>query len=157
MIEHVIDTGDTGQLKIEDYTDESDMTVELWVRSLSPVSISQLPWTYSKDGNKDGWKSFDFVDTTLWQRLGVVYLGTKTQTFVLHLGDTNTSQLNGPTDHSIQVHGYIEPADAPTSPKTIRVRVDGQWRRAVPYLNNNGTWMQVVPYVRTERGWKEVE
>lgn len=158
MIEHIISTGDTGSLKIQDNTDNpSLMTVELWVKSSSPVNIPNLPWTYSVNGSQNSWKSFNFTNTTLWQYLGGVYVGTL-RTAALILGATNTSQLAGPTTHEIELAGYVEPIN-PTPPSgegsngEVRVLVDGVYRRATPYVNVNDVWTVATPYVRSERGW----
>lgn len=164
MIEHIITTGDTGRLKIEDRTDDPDqMTVVLFVQSLSPVSISQLPWAYSKDATRSGWNSFNFRDTTLWQGLGSVYVGDSVQSFTLHLGDSGTSQLGGPTDHQVSLFGYVAPEDpidpGPTGPtinRNMYVKVGDLYKRATPYVNVNGVWQIAQPFVRTERGWSEM-
>lgn len=159
MEEHVINTGDTGRLRIKDYTDDPDkMYVEMAVQSLSPVSIPQLPWTYSKDASMSGWKSFNFTDTTMWQNLGSVYLGTSVREFTLHLGSTGTSHLNGPTDQKISVSGYVAPPDgggSTTPPTDVYIKVGTAWKKATPYVNVNGVW--VIPekiLVRTPNGWK---
>lgn len=155
MIEHILDTGDTGRLKIEDRTDEASKNVELWVQSLSPVSIPDLPWTYSINSSRSSWKSFNFVDTTMWQRLAEVYAGTN-ETFTLHLGDTGTSQLNGPTDHQINLAGYIPSTSGPTGSGQVVIKAGGVYKNATPYVKHNGVWKIAQPFVRGERGWTEV-
>lgn len=155
MIEHILATGDKGQLRIRDNTDDAGlMNVEMAVRSLSPVSIPQMPWTYSINGIMSGWKSFNFKDTTLWQNLGVVHVGTA-QRFTLHLGGTGTSQLGGPTDHQIDLYGYVPPSGGGGSGK-VRIKIDGVYKLATPFVNVNGVWKQATPLVRSERGWTQL-
>lgn len=151
-IESVITTGDVGRLKIVDKTDdESLMTVEMWAQSLSPVAIPQLPWTYSINTTMSSWKSFNFANTTVWQKLGSVYVGA-TENFTLHLGNTGTPQLNGPTNHNIQLFGSTADTGSAALDKiTIK---DGNARRTVvPYVNVNGVWKPARAYVRTDQGW----
>lgn len=156
MIEKVLTTGDTGRLKVIDNTDDSGlMTADMWVQSLSPVSIPQLPWSYSIDGNRVSWKAFNFKATTMWQKLGTVYVG-KAQTFILHLGVTGTSHLQGPTDLEVSLFGY-QPGSGPSPGKgSVNIKVDGVYKKAIPYVNDNGVWKQAQPLVRTENGWKEL-
>lgn len=154
MIEYVKDTGDDGQLKIEDKTDDSDlMTVELWLKSSSPVSVPELPWAYSVDGAGTSWRSFNFTDTTLWQRIHIAHVGTS-ETFTMHLGDTNTSQLEGPTDLEINLAGYVEPDGSQSG--LVDVRVDGSWKKAVPYVRHGGSWKKAQAFVKTSQGWEPV-
>lgn len=169
MIEKVIDTGDTGRLRIQDKTDGPDKVVELWVQSLSPVSIPNLPWAYSIDGLRSTWKSFNFLNTTMWQRLGLVFVGTDKKDFVLHLGETGTSQLEGPTDLEIEIYGYIpseeppeEPAPEPDPdepvlpPRLVNIKVGDIWKRAQVYVRVNGVWKRASPWVYGVDGWKEI-
>ncbi|MCA1806538.1 MAG: hypothetical protein LC687_01545 [Actinobacteria bacterium] len=156
MIEHTVDTGDTGRLKILDKTDDTDdMTVELFVQSLSPVSIPQLPWTYSINTSISSWKSFNFQDTTMWQRLSVVYVGTA-ENFTLYLEDTGTSQLQGPTELEIDLYGYVPTVDPGPDPKRVNIKVGNQYKKATPYIKVDGVWKVAVPFVRVERGWTEI-
>ena len=36
-----------------------------------------------------------------------------------------------------------------------RIRVNGQWKDAVPYVRVNGQWKEAVPYTRVNSQWKE--
>lgn len=37
----------------------------------------------------------------------------------------------------------------------VRLRVNGEWKEAVPYVRVNGQWKEAVPYVRVNNQWKE--
>lgn len=39
--------------------------------------------------------------------------------------------------------------------KYMKLRVNGQWKEAVPYVRVNGQWKQAKPYVRINGQWKE--
>lgn len=152
MIEHIITTGDTGRLKIVDNTDNPGlMTAELWIQSLSPVSVPALPWTYSIDETISTWKSFNFVNTTVWQKLKDQYVGTS-RTVTLHLGSTGTSQLNGPTNQTINLYGYVPPEPIVVV-ATVKVKVGSTYKTAIPYVRVNGVWTVAHPYIKTVNGW----
>lgn len=145
MIERIMNTGDQGRLRIIDRTDEAGRTVEFWIRSLSPVSIPQLPWAYSVDGVKTSWKSFNFASTTVWQKLGVIYVGYAQQV-VLHLGTTGKPQLGGPTDFLVDLLGGIS---------TCTIVVDGVPKKAIAFVNVEGEWKTATMLVQHNSVWKE--
>lgn len=37
----------------------------------------------------------------------------------------------------------------------VKVRVNGVWKDAIPYVRVNGTWKEAVPYIRVNGTWKE--
>ena len=39
--------------------------------------------------------------------------------------------------------------------KYIKVRVNGTWKDAVPYVRVNGQWKEAKPYIRVNGTWKE--
>jgi len=139
-------TGDTGVLIVQDNTDGTDKTVDLWIQSTSTKAIPQLPWTYSLDGVMQPWKSFNFTDTVLRQHLGLVYVGYA-ETFTLHLGPTATTQMGGPTDFTVDLnqHGV----------NTVSILVGGVWKKAIPFVRDGGVWKPAAAYVMTGSVWKE--
>lgn len=145
MVEHLKDTGDEGRLKIIDRTNTKDRTVEFWVQSLSPIIIPNLAWTYSIDGVKKSWKSYNFKGTTVWQRLGIFYVPYG-QEVTLHMGKTNSSELAGPTDFTIQLAKGIS---------AVMVKVSGVYKRAIPYVKHAGVWKQASAHVNVGGTWKE--
>lgn len=47
-------------------------------------------------------------------------------------------------------------ADLPTiDVSTIRLRVNGTWKKAIPYLRVNGTWKKCKAYLRVSGSWKK--
>lgn len=42
-----------------------------------------------------------------------------------------------------------------TSARPIRIRVNGQWKQAVPYVRVNGQWKKAQAYIRANNSWKE--
>lgn len=152
MIEHTTETGTGGQLKVVDKTDDPDlMMAEAWIYYPNVLDVPQLPWTYSVDGVMDSWKSFNFSGGAAWQLLGGVHVGNA-ETFTLHLGDTGTTELNGPTDLAVNLFGHVP--EGGVEDALVRVRHDGSWKKAIPYVNVDGSWKQAIPYVRTPEGWK---
>lgn len=149
MIEHTIATGSYGFLKIEDRTDDPDlMMVDVFAGSTAGGAIPQMPWTYSTNGVMENWKSFNFLDVTTWQKLGSIYAGVS-QTFTLHLGNTGTIAMGGPTDLAIDLFS------APGGAVLIDVKIGGVYKKATPYVRANGVWQPAKPFVKTPSGWVE--
>jgi hypothetical protein len=156
VIENITTVGDTGRLKIEDNTDDPGlMNVVLWIQSLSPVSVPDLQWSFQKDNSAESWKSFNFLATTLWQKLATVYLGNGVENFTLKLGETGTSQLDGPFDYEVPVYGYVEPPPAIVGDvaKRASMNVNGIYKQANVYVKVSGTWTLADPYIKTPSGW----
>lgn len=42
-----------------------------------------------------------------------------------------------------------------TANKGYRIRVNGQWKEAVPYVRVNGAWKEATAYIRVNGTWKE--
>lgn len=155
MNETKLATGDRGTLIVRDYTDSTtDKHIELWIQSSTTLSVPQLPWGYSLDDVESGWQSFNFQPVVYAQRL--LYLGVgNVKTVVLHLGNTGTTALGGPTDLSVDLIGYVDPGVAPVSPSlpTISLKVGDTYKRAIPYVNDNGVWKPAQPYVLAGSRW----
>lgn len=148
MIERVIDTGNTGQLRIRDNTDNPDlMTIEFWARSSSPVSIPQMPWAYTFEGQDTNWRSYNFQSHTDWQRLLTFFVPQELQfvDYIFHLGNTNTDELGGPTDLAV--------TKDPTPQAMVNVRVDGVYKKAIPWVRISGEWKQAKGHVRNQSIW----
>lgn len=145
MIESTMPTGDVGVLVVQDNTDGSDKTVDLYIQSKSSKAIPQLPWAYSIDGVMSSWQSFNFTDSVLRQHLGLIHVGYA-EDFILHLGSTATTQLAGPTDFTVQLNQ--------SGVRTISLKVGGVWKSAVPFVNVGGVWKPAAPYVMSGSQWK---
>lgn len=146
MIEHTLVTGDTGTLIIDDNTDGPDKTVDLWIISSSTIAVPQLPWTYSLDGVIKPWQQFNFQDVVTRQHLGLIFVGPYVGDFTLHLGDTGTTQLGGPTDMDVPINGGLH---------TMSIKVGTVWKKAIPYVNVAGVWTPVEPWVMDQGAWKK--
>jgi hypothetical protein len=48
-----------------------------------------------------------------------------------------------------------EPTKQCTLGGTARLRVNGQWKEATPYVRVNGQWKEATPYTRVNNQWKE--
>ena len=42
-----------------------------------------------------------------------------------------------------------------TNARPIRIRVNGQWKQAIPYVRVNGQWKKAQAYIRANNTWKE--
>lgn len=42
-----------------------------------------------------------------------------------------------------------------TEGSVVRVRINGVWKEAMPYVRINGTWKETIPYIRANGDWKE--
>ena len=40
------------------------------------------------------------------------------------------------------------------TPRVIRLRVNGEWKKATPYVRKNGEWKKATPYIRKNNEWK---
>jgi len=138
VIEQTMPTGNVGKLIIQDKTDSTDKTVDLYIQSTSSIAVPQLPWAYSIDGVMSPWQSFSFTDSVLRQHLGLVHVGYA-EDFILHLGATGTTQLGGPTDFEVQLNQ--------SGIRTVSLNVDGVWKQAIPYVNVDGVWKPAAAYV----------
>ena len=145
MIESTLATGDKGLLIVQDNTDGSDKTVDLYIQSTSTIAIAQLPWSYSIDDAVSVVKQFNFTDTVLRQHLGLIYVGYASQ-FTLSLGNSATTQLGGPTDLVVTLnqHGV----------NTVSILVDGSYKKAVPFVRDAGVWKPAAAYVMTGSVWE---
>ena len=36
-----------------------------------------------------------------------------------------------------------------------RLKINGQWKEAIPYVRVNGQWKEAIPYIRVNNQWKE--
>jgi len=148
MIESTLATGDTGLLIVQDNTDGTDKTVDLYIQSTSTVAVPALPWSYSVDGVSSGLRQFNFTDTVLRQHLGLIYVGAGAESFTLHIDNTGTTQLGGPTDLTVMLNQ--------AGVSVVNVMVGNTWKKAIPYVNDAGVWKPAAAYVMSGSQWKQV-
>jgi hypothetical protein len=146
MIETILETGTRGLMKIEDNTDGSNKTVDLYIASSSSIAIPSLPWSYSVDGVPSDKKSFNFLNTTVWQHISKVFVGYSTQ-FTFHIDATGHAELGGPTDFTI---------DLQNKTKLVNVYLNRVWKKALPLVYVNGEWVPAIPMVVYNGNWTEV-
>lgn len=156
MADYTKTTGTTGVLRISDNGD----LVEFAIRSHSPLSLAQLPWTYKHGETEEPWKSFNFQNTTEWQRLGL-YRVTASEDVTLKIGYTNTS-LGGPTELTQNIYRTPPPSEqdpgSPEAPVRIRgaiIQVGEQQYHALGYINVNGVWKRMETWAKSAGVWKE--
>lgn len=133
-------------MKVQDNTDGTDKTVDLYIASSLAVSIPQLPWSYSIDGVLSDTKSFKFVSTTAWQHIDKIFVGYATQ-FVFHIDDTGHAELGGPTDLTVQLQNAT---------KLVNVKIGDIWVKALPFVNVGGVWTPATPMVMSNSSWVEI-
>ena len=135
----------------------SNISLQLEVRSVdSKYYTYGYNQTTTIDGTALSAKSFDFRNTNVWQVFG-------TRTFdVTHDADGNYSATkNGSFTTTASGSGRPKSGSAsvtfslPNIPlQTIRIRVNGTWKRAFPYVRVNGTWKKATAYIRASGSWK---
>lgn len=126
-------------------------TVEFWVRSGSAGTWGQnLPYGWTVNGSTGTgkfnynypWPGGMYPTPGPWHKLRsftVLY----SQNVTLRIGATGTAGLNGPSEFT----KYIERA-------TARVRHDGAWKTAIPYVKSGGVWKPAQAWVRSGGSWK---
>ncbi len=91
--------------------------------------------------------------------------GSETQCFS---GDAKTgtfsiNNLNSNTSHTLKIKAKRKDSglwsdgntiNFSTSNKTVRIRVNGQWKNATPYIRVSGQWKVATPYIRVSGQWK---
>lgn len=159
MIEHVLETGTDGEMMIRDNTDDSDlMNVEFLLMARGPVEVT-IPWAYStinpSEGKtfRAGFRTYAFDSTPLgtvgmWFKIHELSIGSLVEEVIFHLGDTGGTEFNGPSDLQISLYH--------ANPAQVDVRIDGEYKKAVPYLKDDGEWKVVQPFVKTPDGWQPI-
>lgn len=134
----------------------STIKLQLEVRS---TSSSYKPYGYSQTTTIDGTTlssaTYDLRSTNVWQIFGTrtivvnhneygEYTATKTGLF--------TSNVSGgrPKSGTASVSFTL-----PTIPmQSVRIKVNGSWKRAFPYVRVNGSWKKATAYIRVSGSWK---
>lgn len=78
-------------------------------------------------------------------------------------GTFTISNLNSNTSHTVYVDARRQDSGLwsasntvsfKTSDKTVRIKINGEYRQATPYVRTNGTWKISVPHTRKNNIWK---
>lgn len=156
MIEHFMDTGTHGELRIRDFTDESSyMMVDFAIRTKTVFTdqdvLRQLSWSWWMDDEQADTNALDFDPAGEDWRMLAEDFGGGHDTASLRLQDSMTTELGGPTELTIGLYG---------SPNTVHGLVDvkhgGIWVKAIPFVRDSGVWKQATPLVRSQGTWKEL-
>lgn len=129
-------------------------TVELWLVMPGTTRSSDIPWAFTINGRTE-WRVFDPPShtgedppTRSYQFLSMAV--SYSQTVGFQLGDTNISEIGGPTDFFQYLTRAAGGSGAHLqSGDTIRkaipyVKVDGVWRIAEPWSKIAGVWRQTI-------------
>jgi hypothetical protein len=150
MTTYTIDTGDHGELRIDDQATTGQAYVDLYIRSTSVVSVPSLGWGYALDDDSPSLQTFNFQPTTLWQHLGIAYVGHASQ-ITLHLTDTGTAQLGGPTDLVV---------DLAAVRSTVSILLDSFGVSTIvsakAFVNVADVWWPADVFVQTNSNWAKV-
>lgn len=68
----------------------------------------------------------------------------------LNVRETVTA-MSGETELSSSYKDYV----MTITQKYVKVKVNGQWKDAVPYVRINNQWKEATPYMRVNGQWKE--
>ena len=115
------------------------------------TTSATFKWTTSENASQVNYKLDGGADT-------LAYSGNAKS------GTWTISGLSANTSHTLKI--MAKRADSglwsdgntinfSTSNKTVRVRVNGQWKDATPYVRVNGQWKVAVPYTRVSGQWKK--
>lgn len=78
-------------------------------------------------------------------------------------GTFNISGLLSNTSHTLKINAqrkdsglwdYSDQISFSTSNKTVKVKVNGEWKNATPYIRVNGQWKVATPFTRENGQWK---
>jgi len=99
--------------------------------------------------------------------LETITYNTSGATFYLSNASKNTIYSQAGNATSINLEAVIETWNGSTKigesskktlsvaiNRTIRVKVNGAWKRGVPYVKINGTWKRGIPYIKVNGTWK---
>lgn len=83
-----------------------------------------------------------------------------TQGIVNHDPDTGEASISASATLNFPLWSWSNTASGSASlPKidvsTLRLRINGEWKKAKPYLRVNGEWKQCKAYLRNNGSWKK--
>lgn len=117
-------------------------TVEFWVISGSPYTYTAaMPFGWTVNGST-GSGTITYPAGGNWLKVKSFTVQTS-QTVTFRIGATGTTGLNGPSEFK----KYIERA-------TVRVRHNGSWKYAIPYVKHGGKWKVAQAWIRSGGKWK---
>lgn len=142
----------------DEETNTSIIKLQLEVRSTnSSYKTFGYNQTTTIDGTSLSADTFDMRNTNVWQ-----IFGTRTIT-VNHDDDgeysaekTGSFTTTATGDYSLKSGSASVTVTLPTIQlQTIRIRVNGEWKKAFPYVRVNGEWKKAKAYIRVNNEWKK--
>lgn len=127
--------------------------IEFWVRSGSPYTYHfAMPFGWTVNGSTGsstvpynypypGWSGSPTTPGP-WVRCKTFTVKT-TQKVTFRIGSTGTAGLNGPTSFTVKIER-----------NSARVRYNGAYRFATPYVKYNGVWRPAQAWVKHDGKWK---
>lgn len=152
MNEYIYDIGTSGKVKIQDNTDSGSKNVVVWLQGPS-ISIPSIPWSwvlYDSDGNavqSSNLLSFRLLANNNWQLVSYIYVGTNAR-FLLGIGATDTDEM-GRTGETFSI-----PLMGNPDISLVSIKVGDQYKKAIPFINDNGVWKPVQVMVMSAGEWK---
>ena len=58
-------------------------------------------------------------------------------------------------DGETKIGDSAEPTNTCSMGGSAKLRVNGVWKDAIPYVRVNGVWKEAIPYIRVNNQWKE--
>lgn len=139
-------TGAAGTMRIDD---DGTQYVDFWLLGINEL-VEQVPWAYILNGQVSSWNSFRLEANTDWQRV-ITLVVNETQEITFRLGASGNARLGGPEDFPLDIT-RVQLISAGYG--SGRIKVDGIWHQAIPYVNDNGEWKQAEPWGRLAGEWR---
>lgn len=152
MQEYIYGIGTEGQVKIQDYS-QTGRYVLCWIKGPS-IDVPSVPWSYvvyNSEGsavNTSNLLSYHLQANANWQQLGYIYVGTNAR-FLLGIGGTGTEKM-GTTGETFSI-----PLMGNPDISTASIKIDGQYKKVIPYINDNGVWKPVQVLAMSAGEWKK--
>lgn len=139
-------TGNAGTMRMDDNGVDN---VDLYLLGVNEL-VEQVPWAYTLDGVMSSWKSFRLEPNLAWQKLTTLFVGS-TQDVTFHLGASGNALLGGPQDMTVDIQrgdliGGVGGG--------ARIPVDGIYKNALVWLNDQGEWKPVQPWAKKAGVWR---
>ena len=101
-------------------------------------------------------RTFDFRSTNTWQNFGERTFDVQHDSngdYSVTKSGSFTTSLTGARVKSGSASVLVNLPNIPL--QTIRIKINGSWKRAFPYVRINGTWKKAKAYIRVSGSWKK--
>lgn len=134
---------DSGQVYFSIQAMEGDGSEE----NYGTVISHDVPWAFTANGVREGWRSGSVYRTYNHQLLGSAWVAAS-QTITFHLGESNVEVLGEPRDFSV----FIYRSDMLS---VARITDGAATKRSIPYVKDNGVWRLAEAYAKRAGTWKQ--